>query len=634
MKKGKPVEGADKASPETRQTPDLVRATEIAYHRGLNRWIVLMSTPLFVFFSIFHGRLGNALQSVIFALLAANAVIGLFLGWRMQSIAHLVRLKRVSGGIAFGLLAASFTIGVFHDHTFYIFFPWIFIYPFGVMLFFGERIGLLGALLFSWVMVALLLGVALPEWDAWSRYMMRSNAVFALLTVLAMALIAERHRVQVQRKLVAAREEAREAEQHQREANRELQQEIERRTLSEKALAQSEMRYRALFEESAVSLWEEDWSELKRHLDRLPSEDRADLKRYFEAHAEMLLPYYAKTVLTGVNQATVRLFEAPDAATLVSRRGAVLPRDGGRFLAERMAALSAAGHHHTEMVGRTLKGRPLHLLVSSIVPAGFEASWEKVYTSVFDITERVALEEEKMRMVQQLQRGREIQAIATLAGGIAHRFNNALAVIKGNLELLEIKAPRPLDEQRHWEAVWESADRMGRLTDQLLAYARGGKYRPRPFSANQLLQKILNEKALVPGDKEIRLQIALAPTLHDIQGDTTQINMVFEAVLTNAVEAMDKGGRLAIATDNAWVEGREGLADGPYVVVTVEDSGTGMDGETVDRVFEPFYTTKLYGRGLGMAAAYGVVSNHGGKIAVTSQPGSGTRVEIYLPALI
>ena len=303
------MEESDKTPIQPPGRPNPERATEIAYHKGLNRWLASIATPVFIFFSLFHARLGDSLQSLLFGLLAVNAIGGLLLGVYIQSVPKLVTMKRVTAGIAFSLLAVSFLIGIFSADSFYIFFPWIFIYPIAVMLFFGQRIGLMWALVFSWAMVALLLTVSIPAWDPWFQSVFRSNAVFALLTVLAIALIAERYRVRVQQELVAAREKYKAAEERQREANVELQREVERRACSEEALAQSEMRYRALFEESAVSLWEENWFQLKAFLDHLPAAAQADLNHFFQNHPEQLTSCYEMMVITGVNQASVRLFD-------------------------------------------------------------------------------------------------------------------------------------------------------------------------------------------------------------------------------------------------------------------------------------------------------------------------------------
>ena len=176
---------------------------------------------------------------------------------------------------------------------------------------------------------------------------------------------------------------------------------------------------------------------------------------------------------------------------------------------------------------------------------------------------------------------------------------------------------------------------MSMLTDQLLAYARGGKYQPKTFSVNDLIQALLASDRIAP-DPSIAVSLALAPDICMASGDTTQIEMVVEAVLSNALESMNEEGQLTISTQNLHIDDAktaqpENLAPGDYALIRVIDSGAGMDEQTRERIFEPFFTTKFFGRGLGMAAAYGIVQNHDGMITVDSAPEQGTCVTIYLP---
>jgi signal transduction histidine kinase len=610
---------------------DEVRLLEMGYHKHLNRWVAVATMPGFVFFTIYFGVGGDSFQAVLYFFLAVNALWGLALSWHFRQLRSLTRLKSISAGIAFSLLSLSFIVGMLSQRHAPLFFPWIFLFPLAVVLFFGRRVGLLCALLFCLAMTVVLLWTDLQNWHPSSLPLFRYNLMFALLTLLAIAAIAENYRVQVQRELMAAQNESKEAERRQREANLELQRQIERRSESERSLALSETRYRALFEESAISLLEENWSLLKTYLDALPAGARTDLSAYCRQHPETLQVTFKMAQVTAINQATLHLFEAEQLEPLLANLSAVLPQGAGDFLLERLVALYLNGRHDTEMICHSLKGRPLHVLISSTVPVGFEATWGKVFTSITDITDRVAVEQEKVRVAQQLQHGRQIQAIATLAGGIAHQFNNALAVISGNLELLQ--AGGAASDARRWEALRSSTTRMSRLTDQLLAYALGGKYRPKRFSANHLIHEVMDAKKIDP-DHSPRMVAELAADILLVTGDTTQIVMVLEAVLANALEAMEgmQDGVLKISTRNQRIEGGEMvMTPGLYVVIRIEDNGVGMEAEAIERIFEPFYTTKIFGRGLGMAAAYGIVTNHDGMITVESELNAGTGVTIYLP---
>ncbi|MCJ7616691.1 MAG: response regulator [Desulfobacterales bacterium] len=237
----------------------------------------------------------------------------------------------------------------------------------------------------------------------------------------------------------------------------------------------------------------------------------------------------------------------------------------------------------------------------------------------------------------QLQRSLKIEAIATLAGGVAHEFNNALVGISGNIELLQMHLPDDKNMGRYVQPMKDSAHRMAGLTNQLLAYARGGKYQPKILSLNDFVEDTLPviQHNIAPG---IRVETDLAGDISNIEVDLTQMQMMFSAVLTNAAESMEESGRIRIITrneeiDEEFAKTNLDVRPGPYVCLTIEDEGKGMGKETIRRVFDPFFTTKFQGRGLGMAAAYGIIRSHGGSILIRSELGKGTEVRIYLPVV-
>ncbi len=247
-----------------------------------------------------------------------------------------------------------------------------------------------------------------------------------------------------------------------------------------------------------------------------------------------------------------------------------------------------------------------------------------------DVTETKKLE-------ARLHEAHKMETIATLAGGIAHDFNNALSGIVGNIELLKIQLPNDQNVLERVQPMFKSAQRMANLTDQLLAYARGGKYQSRNISLSELVQDTI---PLIQHtiDPAINIKMDLADDPTNVDADVTQMQMVVSAAVTNATEAMEGSGCIKISLRNEVVD--EDLAKlnadlnpGSYACLTVEDDGKGMDEETASKVFEPFFTTKVRGRGLGMAAAYGIVKNHDGWISIDSQVGKGTKLIVYLPSV-
>jgi signal transduction histidine kinase len=242
---------------------------------------------------------------------------------------------------------------------------------------------------------------------------------------------------------------------------------------------------------------------------------------------------------------------------------------------------------------------------------------------------------ERKNIQARLQEAQKMEAIATLAGGIAHEFNNALCAVIPHIDLLTTKFPDNEEINKHTQPIHTSAQRMAHLTSQLLAYARGGKYRPQQISLNNLVQDTLPfVKHIIKAG--IVVQTDLDQDSCFVEADLTQLQMVLLALVVNAAEAIETVGSIRLTTrrqeiDGDFAKGYLDLKPGSYVSLTIEDNGSGMSEETRMRVFEPFFTTKFQGRGLGMAAVYGIVKNHDGLVMVDSELGQGTRVHIYLP---
>ncbi len=232
---------------------------------------------------------------------------------------------------------------------------------------------------------------------------------------------------------------------------------------------------------------------------------------------------------------------------------------------------------------------------------------------------------------------RRMEVLSVLAGGVAHRFNNALSAITGNAELIEMELAGNDKLKRYITRMKESAHQMAHLSNQLLAYARGGKFNPEIISPTDFLKDAI-PRIKATADLEIRIETELSADILNIEADKAQMHMVLSAIIINSNDAMEDMGRIMIATRNVTVDEEfvrdcPALKPGPYVSITFEDDGIGMDQETKDRIFEPFFTTHFTVRGLDMAAAYGIIRNHDGWIIVDSELGKGTRVVIYLPAV-
>ena len=267
----------------------------------------------------------------------------------------------------------------------------------------------------------------------------------------------------------------------------------------------------------------------------------------------------------------------------------------------------------------------------------FDQMTEKLQKTTVSRDKLVEQVTRRKQLEAQLLETKKMEAIATLAGGIAHEFNNTLVGITGNIELLQMEPPDDVNIDKYAERMKASALHMANLTDQLLAYAEGGKYQPKNISLSDFVEETLPLiKQTI--DPSIRIETDLPCDILNVEADLTQMQMVLSALLINASEAKEGKGRIRITTreeeiDEEFVKTSPGLKPGPYVCLTVEDDGKGMDEETRAKIFDPFFTTKFQGRGLGMAAVHGIVTNHDGWTSVDSELGKGTVVRIYLPAI-
>jgi PAS domain S-box-containing protein len=246
----------------------------------------------------------------------------------------------------------------------------------------------------------------------------------------------------------------------------------------------------------------------------------------------------------------------------------------------------------------------------------------------------------EMSLQRQLSQSQKMEAVGTLAGGVAHDFNNILQVALGYSELMLDEEDLPAHLRPDINKIYESVRRGADLVQRLLTFSRKAEIKPVPLNLNHRIKEMRKIiERTIPKMIEIRLLLADNPAR--INADPTQIDQVLMNLTVNARDAMPEGGALTFETadislDEEYASTNIEATRGRYVLLRVSDTGSGMDKETLKHIFEPFYTTKSVGAGtgLGLAMVHGIVKQHGGHISCSSEPGHGTTFSVYLPALI
>ena len=277
--------------------------------------------------------------------------------------------------------------------------------------------------------------------------------------------------------------------------------------------------------------------------------------------------------------------------------------------------------------GKPIKARCTGWFVKSAIDG---AAYFEVFAE--DVTEKWLLE-------RQLRMAQKMEAVGRLSGGIAHDFNNLLGVIIGYSQVLKRTLPPGTPFLEHAEEIEKAGQRAASLTRQLLAFSRQQVLAPAVLNINTLISEMEKMLPRLIGE-DIEIVIALDPTIGRVKADHGQLEQVVMNLAVNARDAMPDGGKVIITTtnvvlDEAWTRSHPGSKAGDFVMLSVADTGTGIDSETLAHIFEPFFTTKERGKGtgLGLATVYGVVKQSGGYVWVESVLGKGAAFEIYLPRI-
>lgn len=238
---------------------------------------------------------------------------------------------------------------------------------------------------------------------------------------------------------------------------------------------------------------------------------------------------------------------------------------------------------------------------------------------------------ERKQAEEQLLQTRKLEALGILAGGIAHEFNNLLARMLANVQVMEVYHSQGKTLTKYFNGLKESIDRAAGLAGQFLTFSSGGFPIKQPISIPELMTE--NTTAILREAKSIKCRLRYADALWPVTADRVQLNEALRNVIINAMQAMPRGGLLSVAASNfIQTENSPRLQPGEYVRITIADTGIGIPETNLPRIFDPFFTTKPDAQGLGLTISYSIIKKHSGIIEVKSRPGNGSSFEIYLPA--
>lgn len=371
----------------------------------------------------------------------------------------------------------------------------------------------------------------------------------------------------------------------------------------EQALARSERRLRALLDHCA---------------DIVALVDQHGVIQYISPAVQRILGYEPETL---IGHTTCALIHAEEWELIANLLSALLSGPESQFTTEVRA-------QHQDGSWRWFETTAVNSLNDPAV-AG-------IVVNLHDVTARKQAETALREREQQLSQAQKLEVIGRLAGGIAHDFNNLLTVILGNVDLVLAAAAHIPSIHNDAEGIRQAAERATALIRQLLAFSRQQMLEPRLLDLNAVIADMSQLLRRLIGT-DITLVTQLATDLGHVRADPGQIEQVLMNLVVNARDAMPAGGRLVIETAHASiVQPNTDHEQKSYVTLTVRDTGSGMDDTTRARIFEPFFTTKPLGKGtgLGLPIVYGIVTQSGGQIEVSSEVGQGTTFRIFLPRVI
>jgi PAS domain S-box-containing protein len=402
---------------------------------------------------------------------------------------------------------------------------------------------------------------------------------------------------------------------------------ITERKRADAELRESERRYRHIFQTAGVSIWEEDFSRVKVAIDDLKAQGVRDFSQYLAAHPEFVQQAISMVKLIDVNDATVKLFEAQSKdELLVSLHKIFLPEAEEVFVGELIAIAEGRTNFESETVLQTLKGDKLAVLFTITFPQ--PAKLNSVLVSIIDITARKQTEEELRKAQVELAHVTRVTTLGEMTASIAHEVNQPLSAVVNNASAcLRWLAASNLEEARQSAAlIVEDTHRAGEIIGRIRAFVKKAPPQKAWLNINEtILEVIALARSEVQGNR-IALKTQLSDELPLVLGDRIQLQQVILNLVMNGIEAMS-----AVTDRSRDLLIRSCPYESDKVLVAVQDSGTGLETESLDRLFTAFFTTKPQGMGMGLAISRSIIEAHGGRLWATLNAPRGALFQFTLP---
>lgn len=392
----------------------------------------------------------------------------------------------------------------------------------------------------------------------------------------------------------------------------------------QKKSRENEIKFRNIFENTDISILNEDMSDLKSALDQLRDMGVTDLYQYLKDNPQKIIEFTRMIKVVNVNNATLKMFNLTSEENFFEQiSSSFTPEVDEVFIKELCAIWDGDKMFRSEVTFTTPAGNNIYSILSYHIPTSKEG-FKSVPVSVVDITLKKQIEEE-------LFKSKKLESVGLLAGGIAHDFNNILSGMFGHLELAKLKMPLGHPAYQHIKTANQAMDRATNLTNQLLTFAKGGDPLFETVDVKKIIEDSIEFSLSGCGVKTI---LTLPKNIWMLDADKGQLSQVITNLLINADHAMPSGGTLTVEAINV-AEFTNNLVphlSGKFVCLKISDKGVGISEEQQKQIFDPYFTTKKSGSGLGLTTVHSIITKHNGYISVESEIDKGTTFSIYLPA--